>query len=276
MINETELSRQFCVRHPAEAAAVLMRVAPDAAAAFVVTLPPPRAAALLQYMLPLRAAEILLRLEAEPLSALLSRINLTEAAGMLRPLGAEQRRSLLDRLPASLHARLARVVGYPHGTVGSLLATPPLTLLDDWTVKFSLRELRAIPPAAIAELPVVEQHHVYLGTVSLHRLLSQRDDLRVGHLVDASSPPLPAEAPLVSVAQHPLWDRTTAAPVVDHDNKLLGVLHHARLREHLSGHAGQQGLNSALTPMMALAEVYWTGFSALVALLGERFHSPRK
>lgn len=276
MINETELSRQYCDRHPAEAAAVLMRIAPQAAADFLTTLPPLRAATLLQYMLPGRAADILLRFDADPLITLLTRINLTEATGMLRPLGVEQRTALLDRLPAPLHARLARAVGFPPGTVGNLLATPPLTLLDDWTVKYSLREFRSIPPTTVAELPVVDQHHVLLGTVSLHRLLTQREDLRVGYIVDTSLPPLPAEAPLASVAQHPLWSRTTAAACVDHDNKLLGVLHHARLREYLSGHTTHQGLNNALTPMMALAEVYWTGFSALVAILGERFHSTRK
>src|SRR3569833_2789267 len=192
MINETELSRQYCDHHPAEAAAVLMRIAPQAAADFLTTLPPLRAAALLQYMLPGRAADILLCLDADPL--------------------------------------------------GNLLATPPLTLLHDWTVKYSLREFRSIPPTTVAELPVVDQHHVLLGTVSLHRLLTQREDLHVGYLVDTSLPPLPAEAPLASVAQHPLWGRTTAATVVEHDNKLLGVLHHARLLEYLSSHTTYLGL----------------------------------
>src|SRR3569833_3188853 len=220
MINETELSRQYCDHHPAEAAAALMRIAPQAAADFLTTLPP------------LRAADILLCLDADPMITLLTRISLTEATGLLRPLNVEQRTALLDRLPAPLHARLARVAGFPPGTVGNLLATPPLTLLDDWTVKYSLREFRSIPPTTVAELPVVDQHHVLLGTVSLHRLLTQREDLHVGYLVDTSLPPLPAEAPLASVAQHPLWGRTTAATVVDHDNKLLGVLHHARLLEY--------------------------------------------
>ena len=63
--------------------------------------------------------------------------------------------------------------------------------------------------------------------------------------------------------------------MVDLNNRLLGVLHHAKLREYLTSHQGPQGLKT-LTPMMALAEVYWTASSALVAILGERFNSSRK
>src|SRR3569623_2014876 len=222
MINETELSRQYCDHHPAEAAAVLMRIAPQAAADFLTTLPPLRAAALLQYMLPGRAADIQLRLDADPLITQLTRINLTEATGMLRTLNVAQRTALLDRLPAPLHARLARDVRYPPDTVGHLLATQTLTLLDDWTVNFCLREFRSSHPTSVAELPVVVQHHVLLGTVSLHRLLTQREDLHVGYLVDTSLPPLPAEATLASVAQHPLRGRTTAATVRDLVFNLLG------------------------------------------------------
>src|SRR3569623_235893 len=149
---------------------------------------------------------------------LLYRLNLTAAAGLLRPLNREQRAALLAALPADLTARLTRLVGFPAGTVGSLLAPAPLAL---------------------------------------------RDDLRVGTLIDNTLPALPADAALTSVAQHPLWDRSTAAPVVDLNDRLLGVLHHAKLREYLTGHQGQQGFKT-LTPIMALPEVYWTASSDFV------------
>src|SRR3569833_3317213 len=136
MINETELSRQYCDHHPAEAAAVLMRIAPQAAADFLTTLPPLRAAALLQYMLPGRAADILLCLDADPLITLLTRINLTAATGMLRPLNVEQRTAFLDLLPAPLHARLARVVGGPPGAGGGRRAAPPRAGRGGGTVEY--------------------------------------------------------------------------------------------------------------------------------------------
>ena len=275
MINEADLSRQFCEKHPAEAAAVLTRLLAETAAAFLSGLAPLRAAGLLQHMLPAQAAAILLHLSGEHIAAILYRLNLTEAAGLLRPLNREQRAALLAALPADLTARLTRLVGFPAGTVGSLLATAPLTLLDDWSVKHSLREFKRIAATTVCDLPVVDSHQRLGGAVSLHRLLRERDDLRVGTLIDNTLPALPADAALTSVAQHPLWDRSTAAPVVDLNNRLLGVLHHAKLREYLTGHQGPQGFKT-LTPMMALAEVYWTASSALVAILGERFNSSRK
>lgn len=275
MINEAELSRQFCEKHPAEAASVLARLAPETAAAFLSGLPPADSAMLLQYMLPRHAAPILARLAPEPLVAVLSHLNLTEAVGMLRPLDAEQREALFVMLPRPLHMRLTRLIGFPADTVGSLLATPPLILPEEWSVKFSVREFRRIPPTPVTDLPVVDQQQRLLGTVSLHRLLSQRDDLRVGTLADASLPALPAEAPLESVAHHPFWDRSTAVPVVDPDQKLLGVLHRASLREYLAGRQGPPGLKG-VTPVMALAEAYWTSFSALIAMVSERFPPPRK
>lgn len=274
MIDEAALSRQFCERHPVEAAAVLMHVAPEAAAAFLRDIVPAHAAVLLQHMLPSQAATVLARLPPDFVAALFAQLNLTEATGLLRPLGVQQRTALLAALPDELKTRLARAVGFPADTVGSLLATPPLILAETWTVKASLREYKRIAPTTVADLPVVDQHHTLTGTVSLHRLFTARDDLRVATLVDNTLPGLPAEAPLSSVTQHPIWDRSTAAPVIDPDRQLLGVLHHAKLREYLAGHQAQ-GLK-ALTPMMALAEVYWAASAALVAVLGERFDSTRK
>lgn len=272
MINEAALSRQFCERHPAEAAAVLMRLAPEAAAAFLTTLAPADATRLLQHLLPAQGAAILSQLPPELLPAILVRLDLTEAAGLLRPLTAARREALMAALPAPQRERLARAVGFPPDTVGSLLTAPPLALLEEWTVKFSLREYKRLVQTPVTELPVVDQQQRLAGTVSLHRLLTERDDLRIGTLVDGTLPVLPADAPLGSLAQHPVWDRSIAAPVIDLDRKLLGVLHHAALRKYLAGRQ-PQGLK-ALTPLIALAEVYWTASSALVAMLGERLGPP--
>lgn len=272
MINEAALSRQFCERHPAEAAAVLMHVAPEAAAAFLTALAPAHAARLLQHLLPAQGAAILSQLPAELLPAILARLDLTEAAGLLRPLTAARREALMAALPAPQRERLARAVGFPPDTVGSLLTAPPLALLEEWTVKFSLREYKRVVQTPVTELPVVDQQQRLVGTVSLHRLLTERDDLRVGTLADDTLPALPADAALGAVAQHPVWDRSTAAPVIDLDGKLLGVLHHGKLHEYLAGRQ-PQGL-AALTPFIALAEVYWTASSALVAMLGERLGQP--
>lgn len=275
MNSDAALSQLFCEQHPADAAAVLMRLPAAGVAAFLMNLPAPGAAALLQNMLPERAARIIPLLEPQHAAAIFSQLKLTETAGLLRPLATAQRDALFAALPAKLTAQLSRVIRFPAGTVGSLLSTPLLSLRDDWTVRYGLREFKQLPANTLTDLPVVDQDQYFLGTVSLHGLLTGHDELRVSALINESTPALPAEAPLASIVHHPMWDRSTAAPVVDLHNKLLGVLQRATLRQHLTNpsHAPRSDL---LAPVLALAEVYWSASSSLVAVLGERFNQPRK
>src|SRR3569833_711985 len=100
MINEADLSRQFCEKHPAEAAAVLTRLPAETAAAFLSGLAPLRAAGLLQLMLPAQAAAILLLLSGYHIAAILYRLNLTDATSLLRPHKHKLRAALLAALPA--------------------------------------------------------------------------------------------------------------------------------------------------------------------------------
>lgn len=275
MNHAAELSLLFCEQHPADAAAVLMHLPAEAVAPFIMELSAARAAALLQHMLPERAARIIPLLEKNHAAAIFSQLKLTEAAGVIRPLDAAQREALFAALPAKLTAQLSRVIQFPAGSVGSLLSTPPLSLRDEWTVKHSLREFKQLAPTAVTDLPVVDHDHYFLGTLALHRLLTERDELRVGTLVYGADSALPAETPLISIIHHPLWDRSIAAPVVDIDNKLLGLLQRGALRQYLAEHSELQRPD-LLAPVMALAEVYWSASSSLVAALGERFNQDRK
>lgn len=269
MSNDLALSHLFCENHPSDAASILVRLPPEYVAGFLSSLSPAQGINLIQHMPTAYAAQLLSYFENEYSARLLSHADFSTAARLLRPLPSRQREQLMTRMDAAQTVQLSRILNYPPGSVGNLVEIPVFTALEDWTVKHAQREIRKIRRRSLFDFPVVDHQHRFIGSVTLHTLLTARDNSRLGELCEAKDLVLPAYATTASILHHPAWEKTLSIPVIDHDGILLGLLHRAALNAHIPGAAGTR-TQEAFAPVMALAELYWAASSSVIALIGKK------
>lgn len=268
MNNDLALSHLFCRHHPSDAASLLVRLPPEPVAAFLKALSPEEGMELVRHMPTAYATQLLGYLEEDHSARLLARADFTTVARLLRPLPEARRQPLMARMDAAQNAQLSRILNYAPGSVGSLVEIPVLTALGDWSVRHARQELKKIARHALAEVPVVDDEHRFLGSVTVHALVAARDNRRLDELCEGKDTALPAYATLASIIQHPTWDRNLSLPVVDRGEILLGLLHRSVLHAHVAG-ARQLRARDALAPLMAMAELYWAASSTAITLLGK-------
>lgn len=268
MNNDRSLSELFCRRHPSDAASLLVRLPPEPVAAFIRSLSPALGLELVRHMPTAYATQLLTYLDNDHSARLFAQADFTTVARLLRPLPETQRGPLMARMGGAQIAQLSRILAYGPGSVGNLVAIPLLTALGDWNVRHARLELKKRTDHTLAELPVVDDEHRFLGTVTVHALIAARDNRRLDELCQGATAALPAYASLASIVNHPAWDRSLALPVVDHGDILLGLLHRSALNAQLAG-ARQVRAQDVLAPVLALAELYWAASSSAINLLGK-------
>lgn len=268
MNNDPSLSELFCRRHPSDAASILVRLPPEPVASFIRALSPDLGMEVVRHMPTAYATQLLTYLDEDQSARLLANADFTTVARLLRPLPEARRQPLMARMDAAQTVQLSRILTYAPGSVGSLVTIPLLTALGDWSARHARLELKKLSDRALAELPVVDDEHRFLGMVSLHALIAARDTRRLDELCEGKEAALPAYATLGSILQHPAWDRSLSPPVVDRGEILLGLLHRSALNAYVTG-ARQLRTQDALAPVLAVAELYWAATSSAINLLGK-------
>jgi len=221
-------------------------------------------AAALREMTPARSVEIAAALDNERLAdvleelpeddqvALLSSLQSERAADVLEAMEPDDAADLLGDLPERMAAELLQLMqpedarnvrqllNYEDDVAGGLMTTEPVIVGPESSVANALALLRREEiTASLASMAFVVRPPVdtptgrYLGLVHIQRLLREAPQTAVGGLVDPSIEPLAATDHLAEVARRMAAYDTLAAPVVDDEGHLLGVVSVDDVLDHL-------------------------------------------
>lgn len=269
MASGVELSYAFLEAHPADAARVIERVAPAAAAALLQSAPLRFVAPVLRQMLPLAGARCLERLEDNDTAGLLRGVGPQAGVALMRYLDAARRKRLLAQLPSALALAYELLLGYPEDSVGAWMDPRPLALPADMTVAESLERVRGGDESQIADPYVIDRNQRLLGYVELADLLRASTTTTLARLLRPSPYRLPAQAPLRGLPAHPAWHEAAALAVVEPGDRLVGALTHAALLRALSLEPGRPAPRVADDTLAGIAGAYWFGVDSLIqALIG--------
>ncbi len=183
------------------------------------------------------ALEVFEDLDPTLQSELLEAMRDEAVAELVEGLDPDDRAGLLDELPAKVAKRLLRgldaheremttaLLGYPAGSTGRRM-TPEVVAVPGWfTVGQALEHVRRYGKDAetIYLLPVVRQGRVVIGVISLRRLFVTDDDVPVTEVM--SEPIMVRATDDQEAAARVVRDHgALAVPVVDNEDRLLGVL----------------------------------------------------
>ena len=149
-----------------------------------------------------------------------------DAVAILEDLPKEEQAEILEQLPPPERVALARSLDYPEDSAGRRMQTEFIAVPPLWNVGQAIDYMRetAELPEQFYELYVVDEGQRFLGAVPLDRLLRSKRPVAIADLMDAERRRVQADEDQEEVAR--LFQRydLVAAPVVDADERLVGVI----------------------------------------------------
>ncbi len=149
-----------------------------------------------------------------------------DAVAILEDLPAQEQKEILDQLPALERVVLARSLDYPEFSAGRRMQTEFIAVPPDWNVGQAIDYMRetADLPERFYEVYVVDDKQRFLGAVALDQLLRSKRPVPVAQLMDEERRRVVATEDQEQVAR--LFERynLVSAPVVDANDRLVGVI----------------------------------------------------
>ena len=149
-----------------------------------------------------------------------------DAVAILEDMPKEERAEILDQLPPPERVALARSFDYPEDSAGRRMQTEFIAVPPAWNVGQAIDYMRETVelPEHFYELYVVDDARHFLGAVPLDRLLRSKRPVPISDLMEAERRRVHADEDQEEVAR--LFQRydLVAAPVVDADDRLVGVV----------------------------------------------------
>jgi len=266
MPGSEDLSFAYIEAHPADAARVLERVAPQHVGTLLATLPARMAAPVLRAMLPLHVARCLESVADETASGLLRAMGPQAGVAVLHYVAEPRRHALLAQLPTALAMAFRLLSGYPQDTVGAWMNPRVMALTADTSADAALGRVREAEEESDGCIFVLGPSQRLLGLAVLADVLRAPPAAPLSRLTRAARHTLPARSAMRAVAEHAGWYDFQILPVVEQDDQFVGaldrgVLTRALLRERES----QSGSDDHYGDAAAIAAgAYWQGVTALI------------
>ncbi|MFY9954048.1 magnesium transporter [Bradyrhizobium sp.] len=170
--------------------------------------------------------EILEELEPETVAEGVRELESDDAVELLETLDEEDQEEILEKLPPSERDVLERSLEYPDNSAGRRMQTEFITVPPDWTVGQAIDYMRDAPnlPDRFYEIYAVDKAQHWQGAVPLDVLLRARRPVPLAELIDEDRRRVSVLDDLEEVARLFGKYNLVAAPVVDTENRLVGVI----------------------------------------------------
>jgi len=245
--------------HPADLADRLQRLPTAEARAVLGQLPRPLAAGALAELEKEKIVELLQDQSPEQIAELFRELPsevIADVAGALKP---KARLAALNLLPAAQAEAAARLLQYRPDSAGGIMSDRFISLGENQSAEEALQLLRArVEPKTdeISYLYVVDEQRRLTGVVPLRDLVFAKPDRLVKNLMLRRVKSLPAEADQEAIAREFEHYHFLALPVVDAQNRLVGIVKasdameiaRAEATEDMQLMVGLSGEERALTP----------------------------
>jgi len=267
MARSDTLSFAFLESHPADAARVLERLAPQNVSALLSDVPLRLAAPVLRLMLPPFVARCLEPLGDETVSGLLRSMGPQAGVAVLHYLPQARRHAVLSQLPTGMGMAFRLLLGYPQDAVGAWMDPRVVVLAGDTPAESALRRLREAQGEIDAVVFVVGAGQRLLGLADLPELFRAAPETALSRLMRPVRFTLPARASIHGVADHAGWDDFQMLPVVERDDRFVGALDRGVMARAVLRDRQVQPQGGLGNVFANLAGGYWLGVSSLIALV---------
>jgi CBS domain-containing protein len=165
------------------------------------------------------------RSDAE-VAGVLARMESDDAADLLLEIPQERRIPVLNLLPAAKQLKIKRLLGYNPSTAGGLMNPDLVSFGADATVGEALERVRhsELAPSQLLTLWVIDADGHLAGGVLASELLRAPAQATVSSLIETAVPKVSPETELPEVARLMADFNLLAIPVIDGDERPIGVV----------------------------------------------------
>jgi magnesium transporter len=162
----------------------------------------------------------------EVLAHIVSELETDDAAYVIENLDQEDQAEILAQMPSGDRAALERNLEYPEETAGRLMQTDFVAVPQFWTVGQVIDHMRESEdlPEIFSDIFVIDPAFRVLGSVDLSRLLRTKRHVNIGSIMDADRHVVLATADQEEMARQFERYDLRSAPVVDANDRLVGVV----------------------------------------------------
>ena len=193
-----------------------------------------------------------------------------DAAYLLENLEESDKQEILAQLPTSERAALERNLEYPEETAGRLMQADFVAVAPFWNVGQVIDYMRDTEdlPDTFSEIFVVDPSYRVLGAVELSRLLRSKRDIQVDTIMNEERHLVLATEDQEEVARQFRRHDLMSAPVVDENQRLVGVVTVDDVVDVIQDEAEEDMKALAGVGDETLADtVYWTARSRVPWLI---------
>lgn len=184
------------------------------------------------------AADVFSYLEVENQQFIITSLSEWDAAGIIDNLMADDATDLLEEMPANIVKKLLanaspetrrdinHLLRYPEDSAGSIMTVEFIDLKEDSTVEEAIARIRKIgmDSETINICYVLDNQRTLVGTVALRYLLISEPDVIIGDLMHENVISLNTLMDQEEVARQFKKYDFTSMPVVDNENRLVGII----------------------------------------------------
>ncbi|HLX34343.1 MAG TPA: CBS domain-containing protein [Candidatus Limnocylindrales bacterium] len=212
--------------HPSDLASIIDQLTPRDRAGVLASLDDEAAADVFEEMEPETQVDLIEDLDPARAADILEEMSPDDAADLVADLDQETRDEILAQMARSEAEEVQQLLGYPEHSAGGIMTTELIALEEHLTAAQAIDRLRELEPDAetIYYVYVTDREDHLVGVLSLRDLIVAqpvtpirdvmiREPIRVGVLTD--------QAEVADVVAH---YNLLAVPVVDDDNRLVGIV----------------------------------------------------
>lgn len=170
--------------------------------------------------------EVIGQLPRQVLAEAVREMDSDDVVDLVEDLDAPEREEILSALDVPDRVAVEQALTYPEYSAGRLMQSEVVTAPEHWTVGEAIDFLRSEDwlPEQFYHIILVDPRRHPIGYVTLGRLLATRRDVQLREITEDSFRSISAFAPEADVAYVFNQYHLISAPVVDADDRLVGVI----------------------------------------------------
>ncbi len=143
---------------------------------------------------------------------------------------------LIESLPAKSREELERLLSYPENTAGRLM-DPAVDVRIDMKLAQVTERIRQVGVNRARSVYVVDDTNKLVGRVDMQELALAEPGWVISDFLHKTTAALPAIAPRDEIVEFLEQTRLDSVPIVDNDNRLLGVVRYQKIFEAIESAA---------------------------------------
>jgi magnesium transporter len=220
------LAQSFLEHDPLAAAQCIETMNEADALTVLKALPPSLVSKMFPHLQVSIASGLLSQFPSSLFNEVILKLEPNRAAAIILGMEQEAQKRLIDELPDKSREEIRELLIYPQNSAGRLMSTDFLALRQDVEVRDAVQRIRTLArkrnPASYAY--VIDESNHLVGVINMRQLILESPDAELSSFMHRNVFSVNAFMDIEEVADEVTKRKFFAVPVVDSQNKLLGLI----------------------------------------------------